>query len=71
MWPMLGVEDIFSKLNGAKYFSTLDLCTGYHHISLDEDSIPQTAFTSSFGKYEYQASFWTGTGTSVLPITNY
>ena len=26
------VEDIFSKLNGAKYYSTLDLQAGYHHI---------------------------------------
>ena len=24
-WPMPKLEDIFSKLNGAKYFSTLDL----------------------------------------------
>ena len=47
------VEDIFSKLNGAKYFSTLDLPTGYHHIPLNEDSIPKTAFTSAFGKYGY------------------
>ena len=47
------VEDIFSKLNGAKYFSTLNLCIGHHHIPLDEDSIPKTAFTSPFGKYEY------------------
>ena len=27
IWPMLKVEDIFSQLNGAKYFSTLDLRT--------------------------------------------
>ena len=47
------VEDIFSQLNGAKYFSTLDLRAGYHHIPLDEESIPKNAFTSSFGKYEY------------------
>ena len=47
------VEDIFSQLNGAKYFSTLDLQARYHHIPLDESSIPKTAFTSSFGKYEY------------------
>ena len=46
-------EDIFSQLNGAKYFSTLDLRTGYHHISLDEESIPKTAFTSPYGNYEY------------------
>ena len=43
----------FSKLNGMKYFSTLDLQAGYHHIPLDESSIPKTAFTSPFGKYEY------------------
>ena len=47
------VEDIFVKLNGAKYFSTLDLCTGYHHIPLEEDSIPKTAFASPFWRYEY------------------
>ena len=47
------VEGIFSQLNGAKYFSTLDLRAGYHHIGLTADSIPKTAFTSPFGKYEY------------------
>ena len=53
MWPMPKVEDIVSKLNGATYFTTLDLCAGYHHISLDKSSIPKTAFNSPFGKYEY------------------
>ena len=47
------VEDIFSQLNGAKYFSTLHLRAGYHHIGLTTDLIPKTAFTSPFGKYEY------------------
>ena len=53
VWPMPKVEDIFSQLNGAKYFSTLDLRAGYHHIGLTTDSIPKTAFTSPFGKYKY------------------
>ena len=53
MWPMPKVEDIFSKLDGATYFTTLDLCTGYHHIPLDKSSIPKTAFNLPFGKYEY------------------
>ena len=52
-WPMPKVEDIFSKLNGATYFTTLDLHAGYHHIPLDKSSIPKTAFNSPFGKYEY------------------
>ena len=40
-------------LSTKQYFSTLDLRAGYHHISLDEESIPKTAFTSPFRKYEY------------------
>ena len=47
------VEAIFSQLNGAGYFSTLDLRAAYHHIPLDKESIPKTSFTSPFGKYEY------------------
>ena len=47
------VKDIFSKLNRATYFTTLDLHAGYHHIPLDNSSIPKTAFNSPFGKYEY------------------
>ena len=53
IWPMPKVKDIFSQLNGAKYFSTLDLRAGYHYIRLTTDSILKTAFTSPFGKYEY------------------
>ena len=52
-WPMPKVEDIFSKLNGATYFTTLDLRAGCHHIPLDKPSIPKTAFNSPFGKFEY------------------
>ena len=51
-WPMPKVEDIFSTLNGATYF-TLDLRAGYHHIPLDKPSILKMAFNSPFGKYEY------------------
>ena len=47
------VEDIFSKLNGAKYFSTLSLSADYHHIPLDEDSVLKTDFASPFGKHKY------------------
>ena len=52
-WPRPKVEDIFSKLNGATYFTTLDLRAGYHLIPLDKLSVPKTAFNSPFGKYKY------------------
>ena len=47
------VKDIFSKLNGSKYFTTLDLRAGYHHVPLGKSSIPKTAISPPFKKYEY------------------
>ena len=47
------VQDIFAKLGKAKYFTTLDLTSGYHHIALGKGSIKKTAFIVPWGKYEY------------------
>ena len=52
-WVMPKVKDVFSKLNGSKYFTTLDLKAGYHHIPLDKSSILKTDFNLPFRKYEY------------------
>ena len=40
-WPMPKVEDIFSKLNRATNFTTLDLHAGYHHIPLANHLYPR------------------------------
>ena len=53
IWPMPRVEDILAKLGKAKFFTTLDLRSGYHHIALDTESIKKTVFCTHFGKYEY------------------
>ena len=53
IWPMPRVEDILAKSGKAKYFTTLDLRSCYHHIALDIQSIKKTAFCTPFGKYEY------------------
>ena len=53
IWPMPRAEDIFAKLGKAKFFTTLDLRAGYHHIALTKDSIKKTGFCIDFGKYEY------------------
>ena len=61
------VKDISYKLIGTQNFSTLDLQAGYYHIPLDDNSIPETAFTSPFRKYGYlKVPFGTGTSASVL-----
>ena len=43
------------RCHGAKIFTTLDLRSGYYHISLDEESKAKTAFVTPFGKYEFNS----------------
>ena len=38
-----------------KYSPHLDLCSGYYHITLDNESKAKTAFVTPFGKYEFNA----------------
>ena len=64
------VEDIFSQLNGAKYFPTLDLQAGYHHIPLDEASYPKDCPLLTIWEVQiHQSTFWTHTSSSILPGT--
>ena len=46
-------KDIFAKLGKAKFFTMLNLRSGYHHIALDDDAIKKTAFVTPLGKYKY------------------
>ena len=52
-YPLPRIDDIFEQLKGAKYYSKIDLRSGYHQIRLDEDSIPLTAFRTRYGHFEY------------------
>ena len=47
------VEDMFSRLGKAKYFTTLDLRASYHHTALEEDAIKKIAFMTQFGMFQY------------------
>ena len=42
-----------ARLEGCKYFSILDLRSGYHHTELSEQSKPLTAFTTHSGKFQW------------------
>ena len=48
------IDHIWSKLKGTKYFSILDICSGYHHISIHPDARPKTTFMCPNGKFEWK-----------------
>ena len=51
--PLPKIDEMYAKLKGAKVFSTIDLRSGYHHITLGKSSRAKTAFVAPFGKYEF------------------
>ena len=48
------VNDVSFALNGAKFFSKLDLSQAYHQIELDEQSRYITTFSTHVGLYRYK-----------------
>jgi hypothetical protein len=52
-YPLPRVDELFDQLEGAKYFSKIDLRTGYWQIRIDAKDIPKTAFTSRHGHFEW------------------
>ena len=64
------LEDIATRLSGARIFSKLDANHGYWQIPLDE-SQQLTTFNSPFGRYcfTHPDVFWDQVGTGNLPET--
>ena len=50
---MLKIDKMFTKLRGAKVFTTLNLRSGYYHISLSERVKPKTAFVTPHSKWQF------------------
>ena len=51
--PLPKIDEMYVKLKGAKVFSTIDLRSDYHHITLGKSSRAKMAFITLFGKYEF------------------
>ena len=52
-YPLPRVDELFDQLQGARYFSKIDLRTGYWQILMAADAVEKTAFTSRHGHYEW------------------
>ncbi len=52
-YPLPHIQEIFDLLGGSRYFTTLDVRSGYWQCDLDESSIPKSAFVCHRGLYEW------------------
>ncbi|GFT71205.1 hypothetical protein TNCV_3002051 [Trichonephila clavipes] len=54
VYPLPRIDDTLDCLKGAKFFSSMDLRSGYWQIEIDEADREKTAFITPEGLYEFK-----------------
>nr|GEX92766.1 putative reverse transcriptase domain-containing protein [Tanacetum cinerariifolium] len=53
-YPLLRINDLFDQLQGSRVYSKINLRSGYHQLRVHEEDIPNVAFRTRYGHYEFQ-----------------
>lgn len=53
-FPLPTFENLMPRLNGARYFSKLDIKSAFHQCCLDEESRILTTFITPWGRFRYK-----------------
>jgi hypothetical protein len=52
-YPLPRIDELLDQLHGAKFFTSLDLWSGYHQMAVDPASQDYTAFRTRYGLYSF------------------
>ena len=52
-YPLPRVDELFDQLQGASYFSKIDLRVGYHQLRARDQEIQKTTFQTRYGHFEF------------------
>ena len=52
-YPLLKIDDLFNQLQGASWFSKIDLRSGYHQVRVRDEDVQKTAFRTRYGHDEF------------------
>ena len=47
------IDDLFDQLQGSSFFSKIDLRSRYHQLRFRQEEIPNIAFRTRYGHYEF------------------